>query len=248
MPDDVVIVPAPEAETPGEFATEVLRDTVEVMTIPAVAIAGAAVSLVPDVTLAILRWPFHNGRITPVECTITTMALLILAKAWFALTVSSMGLAYLRRERVGFLANWVPVQTALRIAAVNIPLLAAIVLGTLAFVLPGVYLLAMWSQTPMVMLDGRGRWFDAANYSASLTDGYKTPIVMIWIGVMIVTGTASVAIESGLPAIGLGAVEPPARWALNAVNALFGAALAASLYYNLFDRAPWNQAYSAPRW
>ena len=240
-----VSVPPPEKETPQEFASEVLSDAIDVMREPAIAIAGAAVSLIPDVTLALLRWPFHDTRITPVESTITTMACLMLAKAWLIFTVSAMGLAWLRREPVGFLRNWVPVQTALRMIVVNVPLLVGAALASLAFVLPGVYLLAMWSQAPMAMVDGRAQWFEAANYSASLTDGYKTPIVILWIAVMFATALASALVETGLPAMGLTALVTPASWLLNAAFAVFGAALTAAMYSNLDERAPWKEAYSA---
>jgi hypothetical protein len=236
-----VFVPAPAQETAGEFAAEVVRDAIDVARVPAVAIAGAAVSLIPDLVLAALRWPFHDPRITPAEPAITTMACLILAKAWLTLTVWNMALAWLRRRPTGFLVNWVPVQTALRAGVVNIPLLAAIVLGSLVFLVPGMYLLAMWSQAPLAMIDGRARWFDAANYSASLTDGFKIPLLGLWLVVMAATAALTWAIDAGLPVIGLGGAVTPVTWALRAATSVWGAALGASMYFNLDERAPWNR-------
>lgn len=236
-----VVVPAPAQETPAEFAAEVVRDAIDVVRVPSVAIAGAIVSLVPDVLLAALRWPFHDPRITPAEPAITTMACVILAKAWLSLMVWNMALAWLRRRPAGWLANWVPVQTALRVGVVNIPLLATIGLGSLVFVVPGLYLLAMWSQAPLAMIDGRARWFDAANYSASLTDGFKIPLIGLWIIVMVATAAVTAAIDAGLPAIGLGGAVTPITWALHAALSVWGAALGASMYFNLDERAPWNR-------
>ena len=236
-----VYVPAPTQETPAEFAAEVVRDAIDAAREPAVVIAGALVSLVPDLVLAALRWPFHDPRTTPAEPAITTMACLILAKAWLTLTVSNMALAWLRRQPVGFLRNWVPVQTALRVGVVNIPLLAAIVLGSLVFVVPGLYLLAMWSQAPLAMIDGRARWFDAANYSASLTDGYKIPLVALWVIVMVATAALTSAIGAGLPFLGLGGAVTPITWAVRAAMSVWGAALGAAMYFNLDERAPWNR-------
>ena len=235
-----VYVPAPKEETPTEFATEVVRDAIDVAREPAVAIAGAMVSLVPDLVLAALRWPFHDPRITPEEPAITTMACLILAKAWLTLTVWNMALAWLRRQPVGFLQNWVSVQTALRLAVVNIPLIATIVLASLAFVVPGLYLLAMWSQAPLSIIDGRARWFDAANYSQSLTDGYKMPLIALWLIVAVATWALTSAIGAGLPFIGLGAAVTPITWLVRAALSIWGAALGASIYFNLDQRAPWN--------
>jgi len=236
-----VYVPAPAQETPAEFAAEVVRDAIDVARVPAVAIAGATVSLVPDLVLAALRWPFHDASITPAEPAITTMACLILAKAWLTLTVWNMALAWLRRQPEGFFNNWVSVQTALRVGVVNIPLLAAIVLGSLVFVVPGLYLLALWSQAPLAMIDGRARWFDAANYSASLTDGFKMPIIGLWIVVMVATAAVTWAIGAGLPVIGLGGVVTPMTWAVRAAMSVWGAALGAATYFNLDERAPWNR-------
>jgi hypothetical protein len=236
-----VYVPAPAQETPAEFAAEVVRDAIDVARVPAVAIAGAMVSLVPDLVLAALRWPFHDPGITPAEPAITTMACLILTKAWLTLTVWNMALAWLRRQPAGFLNNWVSVQTALRVGVVNIPLLAAIVLGSLVFVVPGLYLLALWSQAPLAMIDGRARWFDAANYSASLTDGFKIPLIGLWVVVMVVTAALTWAVGTGLPVIGLGGAVTPTTWALRAAMSVWGAALGASMYFNLDERAPWNR-------
>lgn len=235
-----VSVPAPTEETPAEFAAAIVRDALDVAREPQVAIAGALVSLIPDVVLAALRWPFHDPLITPEEPAITTMACLILAKAWLALTVWNMALAWLRRQPVGFLTNWVPVQTALRVAVVNIPLLWAIVLASLVFLVPGLYLLAMWSQAPLAMIDGRARWFDAANYSASLTDGYKIPLICLWIAVMSGAAILTAAVGAALPFIGLGIAVTPVTWALRAAFSVWGAALGAAMYFNLDERAPWN--------
>lgn len=236
-----VSVPAPTEETPAEFAAEIVRDAIDAAREPQVAIAGALVSLIPDVVLAALRWPFHDPRITPEEPAITTMACLILAKAWLALTVWNMALAWLRRQPVGFLANWVSVQTALRVAVVNIPMMAAIVLGSLVFVVPGLYLLALWSQAPLAMIDGRARWFDAANYSASLTDGYKIPLICLWVAVMAATAVLTTVVGAALPFIGLGAAVTPVMWLLRAAFSVWGAALGAAMYFNLDERAPWNR-------
>jgi hypothetical protein len=236
-----VYVPAPTPESPTDFAAEIVRDAIDVARVPQVALAGALVSLVPDLVLVALRWPFHDTRITPEEPAITTMACLILAKAWLTLAVWNMALAWLRRQPVGFLTNWVPVQTALRVGVVNIPLLAAIALASLAFMVPGLYLLAMWSQVPMAMVDNQSRWFDAANYSASLTDGYKIPLVVLWLIVMMASAVVTWTIGTALPFIGLGTAVTPLTWALRAALSVWGAALGASMYFNLDERAPWKQ-------
>ena len=114
-------------------------------------------------------------------------------------------------------------------------------LGSLVFLVPGMYLLAMWSQVPLAMIDARARWFDAANYSASLTDGFKSPLIGLWIIVMVATAALTWAIGVGLPFIGLGGAVTPVTWALRAAMSVWGAALGASMYFNLDERAPWNR-------
>ena len=243
MTTPYLVIDPPAPETGVEFALEVVRDTIEVARVPIVAVAAATISLAGDVTMSMLAWPFGNPDApgaAPPEPTISVMACVILAKAWLNLTVCHMGLACLRNEPVGIGRQWVSVQAALRIGIVNLALVAGIVVGTLVLVLPGVYLMAIWSQAPLAMVDGRSRWFDAANYSASLTDGYKFPIIWVWLVVLTITTAVGLAVTHGMPALGLGGLTTVTTWTVHAVEGIVGAALASALYYNLDDRAPWN--------
>ena len=246
MNDSFVYVPPAEPETPAEFAEEIVRDAVEVMREPRIALPALGISLIADAVLAGLEWPFRNPTHSPVESTVTTMACLMLAKAWLELTVMHMGLAYLRREPVGFWRQWVPVQSALRILVVSMVLLAPIALGTLLLVLPGLYFLAKWSQATMAMIDGTAHWFDAADYSASLTAGYKLPIALLWTAIFLTGALLAWTVTTALSWTGLVGLRPVMDALLRAGAYLIGASLMVSLYFNLEDRAPWNVKAAPP--
>ena len=231
---------AAQADEALDFARDVLTDVAYLVREPVLWIPAVALSLSTDILMSVMDWPFRNNLAAPPERSITTMAIVILAKAWFGLTLCQIALARLRGERAGFIVNWVPVTSAIRIGIVCVCLMAAIVAGTLLLVLPGLYLLAHWSQAAMTLLDRRARWFDAASYSASLTDGYKAPIVGMWLVVLL--------IATGLEAIGSGlGVAPGAQtllsWTGRAIASLTGAALAASTYYQLSASAPWEPEF-----
>ena len=228
------------SQDPGQFAKDVAAETRRLALEPALWVPAVTVSLAADGLMATLAWPFRDGLLPPPERTITVMAIVILAKAWFSLTLCQIGLAIARGQHAGVLNNWVPVTTALRIGLVVCVVFVPIALGTLLLVVPGLYLLALWSQVALVLLDHRARWFEAAEHSGALTAGYKLPILLLW---MIVLGATAL---SGAFAHNLGAspadglVGTGLAWIGRAAGSTIGAALAASMYYQLSLRAPWN--------
>lgn len=213
-----------------EFIRDVGAATVEACRIPALWLPALSFSIAADIVAALIEWPFRGGATPPTEHTITVMAILILAKGWFGLTLCRVALAGLRGQVTGVLNQWVPVQAALRIAAVTIVLLAPIVIGLAILIVPGLFLLSRWSQATLLLVDERAQWFEAADESSSLTAGYRAAILILLLSL----GTVTLLIEYLIHDMTLLA------WLYRAAGSLVGAALAAAMYYELSRRAPWN--------
>jgi hypothetical protein len=224
------------------FVADVFASAWRAFRRPVVWIPAALLSLAADAIVHSLHWPSTDAEPPPTQRVIVTFALVILGQAWFALTVTNVALAVLRGQRAGFLRQWVHVIRALEIGLVTLVLLVPIALGTLLLIVPGVYLVLLWSQVVLVIIDDQARLFAAANWSASLTDGYRLQILGVWLVVWIISSLAPV------PIVAMGDLDVPwaaglslgASWAWNAITHTFGIALAAALYLELSRRAPWK--------
>jgi hypothetical protein len=226
------------------FIAAVLASTLRAWKRPAFLIPALVIALAAEVIVARLEWPLDPSGPIPTSRSITTFILVILGRAWFTLTLTMMALAALRGERVSLLRQWVHVIRALEVAVVCIALLVPIALGTLLLVVPGVYLLLLWSQAAIVILDDQARLFKSANWSASVTDGYRLHILGVWLIVWIVSALPPLAAAS-LEAAAADLEMPQAwltwaAWGWNALTHTFGIALAAAMYLELSARAPWQ--------
>ncbi len=213
-----------------EFIRSVMADAVHASLRRDLWIPAVSISLVADAIVAAFDWPFGPGLPPAPERTITVMVLVILGKAWLSLTLCKVALALLRGQMAGLLNQWVPVTSALRIGSVSLVLLAPILLGTICLMLPGLYLLARWSQVVLILVDERATWFDAVEMSGALTAGYRWHILLILTGVSVLT----------LLGARMSDLFTPLAWAWRAAASTFGAALAAAMYRQLDLRAPWN--------
>ena len=213
-----------------EFIRDVAKATIDACRIPALWIPALAFSIAADAIAALIEWPFRGSADLAAPHTITIMVLMILAKGWFSLTLCRVALAGLRGQVTGILNQWVPVQAALRIGLITLVLLAPIVVGFALLIVPGLYLLSLWSQATLVLIDDRARWFEAADESSGLTAGYRSAIMILLMSV----STMTLVIEYLVHDIA------PLAWAYRAAGMLIGAALAAAMYYELSRRAPWN--------
>jgi hypothetical protein len=93
-----------------------------------------------------------------------------------------------------------------------------------------VYLAARWSQATLLLIDNRATWFDVTDASSSLTAGHRPSIAVLLVAV----AAATLVVE------GLVNDVTVLAWAWRAVGSTLGAALAASVYYQLSLRAPWH--------
>jgi hypothetical protein len=219
---------ADELREAGEFIRDVVVDAARISLRPALWIPAVAFSLSADAVVAAVNYPFQSGLPPPPEHAITTMTLVILAKGWFSLTLARVALALLRGQVPGILNHWVPVTTALRIGVVSVALLAPTLLGLVVLIVPGLYLAARWSQVVLLMVDNQARWFDAAEASAWLTVGRRSAVLLVFVAVAVVA----------LPLESLANHITVLAWTWRAVASTFGAALAASLYYQLTVHVP----------
>ena len=121
-------------------------------------------------------------------------------------------------------------QQALRIGLVTIVLVFPILLGLMIFVIPGLYLLARWSQVTLALVDDQTTWFDAVDVSSGLTAGFRPAILIV----LLMTATVALLVEHLVHDITL------LTWIYRAGASAFGAGLAAALYYELSRRAPWE--------
>lgn len=212
------------------FIRDVFETAFEACRMPSLWVPAAIFSVAMDIAAYAVNWPFRDGLNPPPAHTFTVMAVLILGKGWFSLTLCRIALAGLRGQLTGVLDQWVSVQDALRIGVVTMVLLCPILLGLLLFVFPGVYLLARWSQVTLALVDDQATGFDAADISSGLTAGFRPAILIV----LMLTATATLVVKYLVPD---GTVF---AWIYRAGASTLGAGLAAALYYELRRRAPWE--------
>ena len=163
-----------------ELVKTVLQSAIGLMARPAFAVPCASLSLVANAIVHFSGWPAPGTPGLPSAGALTAIILVILGRSWLLLSFNAVALATLRGERTHLIAAWVPVTVALEILIVLVPLGAAAMLGTVALVVPGIYMLLLWSQVVLVIVDRQARFFGAASWSASLTDGYRAEIAVLW--------------------------------------------------------------------
>ena len=214
----------------GDFIRDVFSSMLDACRMPALFVPAATFSIATDIAAAAAHWPFRDAQNEPAPFSFTVMALLILAKAWFSLTLCRIALAGLRGQATGVLNQWVSVQDALRIGFVTIIMLFPIVIGLMLFVIPGLYLLSRWSQVTLTLLDDQAKWFDAADQSSGITAGFRPAILIV----LLITGLVTLTVEF------LIRDRTALAWIYRAAASTLGAGLAASLYFELTRRAPWE--------
>ena len=221
----------------------VFAATFRILRRPAFLVPALLVALAADGLIQLNGWPRPGFEGWPVERQVTTAFLVSLARAWLSVTIIAVGIAVMRGKRPGLLRQWVHVLTALKIGAVSLLLFAGVLLGTLVFVVPGVYLLLRWSQVLPAMIEGRTRVNDVLMYSEAIASAHYLRILLIWFVAWAVPallafgiGYADRALESAAVPY-LRHVESVCRWMWPAVLQSAGLALIAALYVELDTRA-----------
>jgi hypothetical protein len=113
------------------------------------------------------------------------LVLVVLGQGWITLCVSATALALARAHRAQFYARrpsvvWVPPTTAFEAGCVSLVLALPTLACLLFLIVPGFVLALRWSQTVMVILDGRTTWLESAEESALITRGRRLDILLLW--------------------------------------------------------------------
>ena len=113
------------------------------------------------------------------------LVLVVIAQGWTGLCVSATALALARSQHAPFATEirpivWVPATTAFEAGFVSLALALPTLASLLFLVVPGVVLALRWSQSLMLIVDGRTSWFESAEESALITHGRRLDILVIW--------------------------------------------------------------------
>jgi hypothetical protein len=226
-----------------EFSVDVLHLAIRATLRKEVWLPAAFASGASAVAMYLAGWNVDAGAPPPSAAAITTMILVILGRLWLSLILTKTALAVLRgRQHPTLREEWVPVTQALEVLLVSLVLLFAIAAGTLVLVLPGIYLLLIWSQVVVIIRDGQARLFDAPPWSSSLTAGHRWHVLAVWVVVWLVS-EAGALLSTGAHALGnslaLSSIGRTFDVTADALSSSFGVAVAAALYFGLEQRKPW---------
>lgn len=210
---------------------------------PVLFVPAVAIGVICDAAFHVNGWPRPGFVGLPAQHALTCAILIVLARSWLSLTLIAVAIALARGEPAGLLRNWVHVLRALQIAAVSGLLLVPILIGTMLFVLPGVYLLLRWSQVVPALLDRHVRMLDATRFSEAIASAFYLYILLIWAiawAVPALVEWAAVRVNPWLAGLAIphrGAWEMAVLWGWEAAVGLAGIALMAALYVDLERRA-----------
>jgi hypothetical protein len=114
--------------------------------------------------------------------TMMLLVLVVLAQGWIGLCISATALAFARAEygQVPSSIVWVRATTAFEAGIVSLALALPTFALLLFLIVPGIVVALRWSQSMMLILDGRTAWFESAGESALLTHGRRLDILLLW--------------------------------------------------------------------
>jgi hypothetical protein len=114
--------------------------------------------------------------------TMVLLVLVVIAQGWIALCISATALAFTRSEygQVPSFIVWVPATTAFEAGFVSLALALPTLACLVFLIVPGLMLALRWSQSMMLIVDGRTAWFESAGESALLTHGRRLDILLLW--------------------------------------------------------------------
>jgi hypothetical protein len=157
------------------------------------------------------------------------LVLVVLGQGWITLCVSATALALARAHRAQFYARrpsivWVPPTTAFEAGCVSLALALPTLACALFLVVPGLVLALRWSQSMMLIVDGRTTWFESAEESALLTHGRRLDILLLWLLLAaLFVGVAGVQVDA----------PPVVDSALHVTATTFALAVLAAIYGHL---------------
>jgi hypothetical protein len=121
-----------------------------------------------------------RGFFSVPPATMVILTIVVISQAWIALCISATALAVTRAEGQAPGIVWVRATTAFEAGLVSLALALPTLACLLFLIVPGIVLALRWSQSMMLILDGRTAWFESAGESALLTHGRRLDILLLW--------------------------------------------------------------------
>jgi hypothetical protein len=153
---------------------------------------------------------------------------------WPYASLLSLAIAVARGETATLLDRWVSFGLFLRLLLVELVAGLVTLLGLFCLLVPGVFVIIVWSQVRALLVDGRASFFDALGASQDLTSGSRADIFAAMLCVWILS-----AAVFGLQ-FGIGKLIGPTSWSFTLLSlswsaplAAFIAAFSAALYLDL---------------
>jgi len=130
--------------------------------------------------------------------TISGVIFVLLARSWFGLSIAMTALAVLRRDRSRLIVG-VGALPALGVLLVTMLPAVPLIIGAFLMAVGGGMMAAlgvlllvggacwatMWSQAGMLLMDGRVDFLRSGESSSFMTRGYRSEIMLLWLGTAI---------------------------------------------------------------
>jgi hypothetical protein len=151
----------------------------------------------------------------------------------------SLAIAVARGETSSFLDRWLSLGLFLRLLLVEVVAGLVMVVGLLCFLVPGVFVMIVWSQVRALLVDGRASFFDALEASQNLTRGSRPDVF----AAMLCMWMLSAAVL-GL-GFGFGKIMGPTSWSFTLLSLSWSAPLSA--FSTAFSAALYIEVLTASR-
>lgn len=146
---------------------------------PAVFVASTTTTVVTHLSYRLLD--VDRGLSAWSTTTLYAVAVTVALRFWVGVSIWSTALDVLRTDGTPSRFRWASLSATLQVAVVTAALALLVIVGTVPFIVPGVWLAVRWSQAPMLIADGRAEWFAAAGDSAHVVNGRRLEILSVWL-------------------------------------------------------------------
>lgn len=179
------------------------------------------------------RKGFHSGDAIAIG-----LSLFLQSYFWCGLLIVAI---HRVRGQPALLINiFLPLGVYLRATIVALVMSIPVALGFLLLIVPGVYLVLMWSVALPLLCDARARFFDSLRLSADLTKGLRGELFLVWLVFGLMQAPANIIdrisdrLEFFESSLGLLTLLIVGLWQILVTG--FGAFLLGVLYQHLQER------------
>lgn len=164
--------------------------------------APSAVLPLPEANHIFGPWLNETAqRVGPSGLAVALLAAVLIVSLlgfWLSQTFVALAIALAREQPATFIGELLPIGKVARLVVAEILVSAAAGLGLLFFVVPGVFVLVVWSQVRALIIDQGATVSNAFGRSVRLTKGSRPEILVIYIalvvGAMIGSGLSGLAL------------------------------------------------------